>query len=283
MKDGKIQGTGFIIAVIFTFIMLTAGRVPTIEEQETAKQQAKIQKSEAESDLGYVNRMFVKSNSIVNSDGTELPKVKSKDINSTEIERFLLKNGQTLNFSFKLYDQNISSDDLTNNIMTTAPVEMVKKLDFENIRLEDNIDNMEFKNLRDFKLDEENMIISFNADLVEDQEYGIFSHETYLKVNLDYIDDSNTFNNHYVVNYAITSESREAGKNRTYEDDGTVKGRGDVSSNQQNKNTYKKETYVKGEDTTIPINDGNIEDWEHILDADQIEDGIAADGEGIYD
>lgn len=32
MEDGKIQGIGFIVAIVFTFIMLTAGRVPTVEE-----------------------------------------------------------------------------------------------------------------------------------------------------------------------------------------------------------------------------------------------------------
>ncbi|MGO2083896.1 hypothetical protein [Vagococcus sp.] len=67
-------------------------------------------------------------------------------------------------------------------------------------------------------------------------------------------------------------------------DDGTVKGRGDVVKQQSPQETsWTKETYTEGEDTTIPLNDGNIEDWDHILDEDQIEDGVAADGEGIYD
>lgn len=61
-------------------------------------------------------------------------------------------------------------------------------------------------------------------------------------------------------------------------------GRGDSVENEESQdNSYTKETYTEGEDTTIPLNDGNIEDWEHVLSDDQIEDGIAADGEGIYD
>lgn len=283
MKDGKIQGIGFIVAIVFTFIMLTAGRVPTVEEQEQKKEENKIEANKKEQAKEYEKTlMFSESVSMTHSDGTELKKVAYKDRENPDIERFVLEDGQTFTFEFQMLDWNAPKGELVRDGFELATPKMMESIDYDRLKLKDNELRIDFKNLRDFNLDEDQMILSFKADLKED-EYGM----NHLPINLNL---KLLYGNTKVLIYknggsfATTTPFSETIKNRTYEDDGTVKGRGDIPENEAAQDTsWTKETYTEGEDTTIPLNDGNIEDWDHILDEDQIEDGVAADGEGIYD
>ncbi|MGX4686894.1 hypothetical protein JNUCC83_08325 [Vagococcus sp. JNUCC 83] len=283
MKDGKIQGIGFIVAIIFTFIMLTVGRVPTVEEQEQKKEEDKIESNKKEQAKKYEETlMFSESVGMTHSDGTELKKVAYKDRENPDIERFILEDGQTFTFEFQMLDWNVSLDDVANNDMKLATMEMMENIDYDRLKLEDNESRIDFKNLRDFELDEDRMILSFKADLKED-EYGM----NHLPINLNL---ELLYGNTKVIvrknggDFATTTPFAEIIKNRTYEDDGRVMGQGNASEKESSPYTsWIKETYEEGEDTTIPLNDGNIEDWDHILDEEEIENGIAADGEGIYD
>ena len=156
MKDRKIQGIGFIVAIVFTFIMLTAGRVPTVEEQEQKKEEDKIEANKKEQANEYEDTlMFGESVSMTHSDGTELKKLAYEDRENPDIERFVLEDRQTFTFEFQMLDWNAPKGELVKDGFELATLKMMEKIDYNRLKLDEREPDMSFENLRDFNLDED--------------------------------------------------------------------------------------------------------------------------------
>ncbi|MDT2866481.1 hypothetical protein [Vagococcus carniphilus] len=286
MTDRKIKKIGFILTMTLTLIVLAACNIPTTEEQEAKKEDDRIEKKIMENrKKDAETSMFSESVSMTHFDGTSLNKVAFKDRENEALERFVLRDNQTFNFVFKMYDWNVSLQEVKDNKMILATKDMIESLDFDRLVLEDNNVGLEFVNLRDFEVNGDEATISFNADLEEDDVLGMIL-DINLNLKLKY-GNTKVLVSKNGGDYAATSESKEMERRRrgNYEDDGRVMGQGDVTSEEkaETNSSWSGESYTEGEDTTIPINDGNIDDWDHILDDWELEEGIAEDGEGIYD
>lgn len=286
MKNKNKQTSLVIITLIFTLTLLTACVVPSSKTLEQNEEKKRIETLEKELENEYKDTLLLsESISMISSDGVSLNKLTEADKDNDELERFVLQDGQTFDFAFQLLDWNSYINEEAGHKLKRPTKEVMNKIDYNHLIIDEREASIDFINLRDFLLDEEEMILHFKADLKENEDFSMGHLPIDLNLKLLY-GDTNVLIYRDGGSYATTTPLAETAKNRVYEDDGTVKGRGDISPVQESEKqetTWSKETYVKGEDTVIPINDGNIDDWDHILDDWELEEGIAEDGEGIYD
>lgn len=288
MKDGKIQGIGFIVAIIFTFIMLTAGRVPTIEEQEMAKEQKaeqalREQHKETIKKKNYRYRTVISS--VFTEDGTSVISISDQkdwfgSSDNFELKETPLRSGDSLDLNF-LIVKDVRDSEYADTVYDGITQEEFDNIDFELVEFKTNREEVSLVDPKNIEFDEDESVISVNVRVEFENHISYVYPENGMDFEMITVNDkflAKVDNIRYLFKIEKSTERPEP------KEDGRVMGQGNTSAKESSPDTsWTKETYTEGEDTTIPLNDGNIEDWDHILDEDQIEDGVAADGEGIYD
>lgn len=279
MRKSKIFVITFFITIIFGLIIHLVAPSDNLEEQKNAKQ-LKIEDTKKLEDKENKNQYKSIINNVYDSNGTEIISIKSQKQKDT-LNETSIKSGDKLVLKFLI----VKDHKDTNN--EDSKYVKITKEEFENI----NFDNVDFKtdrngidlvNPSNIHFDESNGLVSVKVTLQFEDHVSYIYPEEGMDFEMLSIGDKKIVkgdNTKYLFKLELPTPRV------TTKDDGTVKGRDDTAASKEVKNetSWTKETYTEGEDTTIPINDGNIEDWEHILDDWEIEEGIMLDGEGIYD
>ena len=288
MKDGKIQAIGFIVAIIFTFVMLTVGRVPTTEEQEAVKEQKENQAlrkkhKETIKKKNYKYRTVISS--IFSEDGTSIISISDQEnwfgsSDNFELKETSLRSGDNFTLNF-LIVKGVKDNEYADTVYHGITQKDFESIDFEFVEFKTNRPEISLVNPKDIRFNENESIISVNVNVEFDDYISYIYPEDGMEFEMITTNDnylSKGDNTRYLFNIENSTKKSDS------EVDGTVKDRKGMSAKiSPQDSSWTKETYTEKEDTTIPLNDGNIDDWDHILDEDQIEEGVAADGEGIYD
>lgn len=287
-SSGMVQAVGIMVAILYAIIMLTVGRVPTMEEQEMAKENEKEEllvkqeqqrlKEEKYKYESIPTGLFTESGESIISIETQKEWYGAAE--NFELKETTLRNGDNLTLEFLILE-GVMEESYADVVFKRIKQANFDKINFEFVEFNTNRQEITLENPRNIRFDEENSTVSVDATVKFDETISYVYPENGMGFEmLSTRDGSIRKGGNAIYLFKIEKDiNRPEPK-----DDGTVKGRGDVVKQQPPQETsWTKETYTEGEDTTIPLNDGNIEDWDHILDEDQIEDGVAADGEGIYD
>ncbi len=260
MKDRKIHRISFVVTTLITSIMLTACSIPTVEEQEAKKEekkQAEFEKIIANRTGNEEFRYMAMAIEVYDKNGVQAPLI--DDTKELETGDALINSGDEILVVFdiqKWTDDSYDYEDINQKD--------IDKMNFDDILFKTNRIDFTLSNPTNIKLNKKNSSISLNLTVTFNENPSYQRPERGFGIEMKSLTDmpirSSKLNSFY---FNI--------------------GKGSPVDKTSSSNATQSETYLEREDTAIPINDGNIDDWEHILDEDQIEEGIAIDGEGIYD
>ena len=248
----KYQEIGWLVAIIFTIIMLTAGRIPTPEEQESLKQeQANEEYVKEKEKIKYKAKLA----SFKDSDGIEIIREESELRDSEEPQkRYRLKDGQKFLVTFKLFLKDSEGED---------EYPLKKELNLEAFRVDVDDIYFSFYPLREVTYDET------TGKLTGTVEVSFSSHVTVIEGNfqLELLSHENHLEgikSHWTY-YNIEYEDAYPEKEIT------------VESSEEKQEVTKPSSTPQIEPEDVIITEGNVEDWDHILDDWEIEEAMEQD------
>lgn len=243
MKMGKLQYTGILVAIAYAIIMLTVGRVIPQEEVEAKAAAAKTQ--ERVEKLKYISTR----SQIKDSDGNELMTI-DKDPEAI----YTINDGDVflLSFAFEYFDDEKDSQEPRED-----------ELDFLNYYVETNNPSIKFTDLEDIVYHEEFGIVQGYSTVKVDQGLGLGEQE--LSIRLRAHDDS-----------LVVREARKVKVSIPFIADPEIEKM--LEEEKKESKEVKAEDTHRGYLSEEKITSENIEDWDHILDEDEIEDSTFKNG-----
>ncbi|MGO2892600.1 hypothetical protein [Enterococcus devriesei] len=244
MKRGKIQGIGIIIAIVFTLIMLSFGRItPNSEAQENEQ----TQQNESKQDRHLFQSEIL---SIKDDRGNDLETVSFSDEQPAKIYEIDADTKQKIHFIAKVKG---------NSQANTADL---SELIVENLRIE---------------TDSPYIGIGFTDIKKFDRKTGIIEGTTAIRLGQYYSDGEERFK------LKLVSTDKDINPNQTDTVVATIQTPSQNKQQQSTKNTeVTPDQPVKSEPVgdlaDEKITDSNIDDWDGILDQDEIEDYTFEDG-----
>ncbi|UDM72716.1 hypothetical protein [Vagococcus fluvialis] len=238
MRSGKIQGIGVIVAIAFAIIMLTAGRVVPQSEIEAKEAKVAAQKEieKVKFESGFIE--------MKNDKGVEL---ESFDPEKDSKNRYEVNDGDIYTFTFALIEK-----DTYKKIDPT-------KVDLSKFYIETNNVHINFHVPTNIEYIEETGVIRFSSQARVNQSHGVgdvdlelslvSSKEDVRVIKMDMIPITSPYAAEKVVNNVETKEE---------------------NSNEAQQSSP--ESFGRGSLPDQKIDAENIDDWDHILDEDEIED-----------
>lgn len=248
----KYQGIGWLVAIIFTIIMLTAGSIPTSEEQEAMKREKSNEEYAKEKEkIKYKAKLA----SFKDSDGDEIIR-EERELKDSEKpqKRYGLKDGQKFLVTFKLFLKDSEGED---------EYPLKKDLILEAFRVEVDDIYFSFYPLREVTYDEMTgkltgtVEVSFSSHVTlteGDFQLELFSHENPLEGIKS-----------YWIYYNIEYENAYPEEEVT------------IESSEKKPEITKPSVVPKREPEDVVITEENVEDWNHILDDWEIEEAMKQD------
>lgn len=245
----KYQGIGCLVAIIFTVLMLTVGRVPTTEEQEAKKQEEKIAQANEEYQKKQEKIKYkAKLSSFRDSEGNEF--IREEKETDTPEQRYRLKDKQQVSMTFSIFLKGSENE-------SKYPLE--KDLDLERFFIETNDVYFNMSALTDTSYDEKtgeltgSSVINFtdHATVIE----GDFKIQLVSRDN--HLEGIRSYRTYYNIEYEDAYPEEEKV---------TLESSAPVEQAIKPSKTYKHEP----ED--VVITEGNRDDWEHILDDWELEE-----------
>lgn len=234
MKRGYIQGIGVIVSIAFAIIMSTAGRIESNEEIE-AQQQATLVKKEEEK-LQYVSEPI----KLTTENGNNIETV-SFENDEPENPLIVTGNDQKIYFEFKVTPINDKSLD---------------DINLDNIRLNSDSAYIRLGYTSIDEVDPDNGIIKGNADVQLSKYYS--NGKNIFKLSLVSAEENiKATETEFIISHIdVPSTTSTDSSNRE-----------DVNSTVTNEENTQPESLKDKK-----ITGENIDDWEGILDEDEIED-----------
>ena len=245
----KYQGIGCLVAIIFTVLMLTVGRVPTTEEQEAKKQEEKIDQANEEYQKKQEKIKYkAKLSSFRDSEGNEF--IREEKETDTPEQRYRLKDKQQVSMTFSIFLKGSENE-------SKYPLE--KDLDLERFFIETNDVYFNMSALTDTSYDEK------TGELTGSSVINFTDHVTVIegdfKIQLvsrdNHLEGIRSYRTYY---------------NIEYEDAYPVEEKVTLESSAPVEQAIKPSKTYKHEPEDVVITEGNRDDWEHILDDWELEE-----------
>lgn len=251
-ESERYKGIGWLVAIVFTIVMLTAGSIPTTEEQESTKREKENEAyAKEQAKLKYAAKLY----SFKDSDGNEIIREKrALDESEEPQKRYRLKDGQKFLVTFQLFLKDSEEED-------KYPLKKELKLNEFHVEADEvyfyfyplkevtyNETTGELTGVIQLKFSDYVTVIEdeFRLELVskENNLIGIKSYRTYY--NIEYED--------------------------AYPEEEKISESSEVKQEVTNPSITSK---VEPED--VIITEGNVEDWDHILDDWELEEAMEQD------
>ncbi|MFW7364326.1 hypothetical protein [Vagococcus fluvialis] len=260
MRDRKIQKISFILTSICILIIITACHIPTLEEQELKKEeekQAEIEKIMANRTGNEKFRYRTTAKEVFDKNGIEAPLI--DDTKELRTGDATLNSGDEILVVFEI--QKWTDDSYDYEKINQKDID---EMNFDDILFKTNRVDFTLSNPTNIILNEKDSSISLNLTVTFNENPSYLRPERGFGIEMKNL---------------INKPVRSSKLNSFYFNIGI----GSPIDKTSLSTPTESETYQEEEDSVIPINDGNIDDWDHILDDWELEEGIAEDGEGIYD
>ncbi|AQP53642.1 hypothetical protein CBF34_11085 [Vagococcus penaei] len=251
-ESERYKGIGWLVAIVFTIVMLTAGSIPTTEEQEAMKREKENEEyAKKQEKLKYAAKLY----SFKDSDGNEIIREKSELDESEEPQkRYRLKNGQKFLVTFQLFLKDSEEED---------EYPLKKELKLNRFRVNADEVYFYFYPLKEVTYDETTgeltgvveLKFSDNVTVIEDEfRLQLVSEEN----NLIGIKSYRTY-------YNIEYED-------AYPEEEKI-----IESSEVKQEVTNPSVTSKVEPEDVIITEGNVEDWDHILDDWELEEAREQD------
>ncbi|MFW7387029.1 hypothetical protein [Vagococcus fluvialis] len=246
------QGIGWLVAIVFTIVMLTAGSIPTAEEQEIMKREKENEQYAKEQEkIKYAAKLY----SFKDRDGNEIIR-EERELNESEEpqKRYRLKDGQEFLVTFQLYMKDSEEED---------EYPLKKELNLKAFRVEVDEVYFSFYPLREVTYDET------TGELTGIVEINFSDYVTVTEGNfqLELVSEENNLVGvkSYRTYYNIEYED-------AYPEEEKI-----IESSEVKQEVTRPSVTPEIEPEDVIITEGNVEDWDHILDDWEIEEAMEQD------
>lgn len=251
-RSENYQGVGWIIAIIFTIIMLTAGKLPTPEEQ------AEIEKNKANEEYAKEQAKIIHTAKLVSfedSEGNEFVReAEELEKDQEPQQRYQIKDGDKVSLTFILHVKDSEE--------TEYP--KASEVELDSYYVDTDSVYLSLYSLSDISYNENTGELTANSALnfTDYVSSGDGSFRLQLVSNADNLVGYKSHLTYFNIAYEDAYPEEEA----------TIE-----SSESSEKVTVPSEV-PKALAEDVVITEGNVEDWEHILDDWEIEEAREQDG-----